>query len=130
MAIVNLGRRLSASLADLSAPKLALARAVPEPPARSVAGSAAARLFGSSTEQPPRGGGNNPSGRGQPREDAAKGIRQQQEEEEPRGEGEEEEEEEDDDGYMNRKTGEIGGPRGPEPTRYGDWERNGRCSDF
>ncbi|WP_435103783.1 DUF1674 domain-containing protein [Arhodomonas sp. AD133] len=25
---------------------------------------------------------------------------------------------------------EIGGQRGPEPTRYGDWERNGRCSDF
>ncbi|MCS4503603.1 hypothetical protein KBTX_00920 [wastewater metagenome] len=25
---------------------------------------------------------------------------------------------------------EIGGPRGPEPTRYGDWESNGRCSDF
>lgn len=25
---------------------------------------------------------------------------------------------------------EIGGPRGPEPTRYNDWERNGRCSDF
>lgn len=25
---------------------------------------------------------------------------------------------------------EIGGPKGPEPTRYGDWERNGRCSDF
>ncbi|KAB7627691.1 DUF1674 domain-containing protein [Alkalilimnicola sp. S0819] len=25
---------------------------------------------------------------------------------------------------------EIGGPSGPEPTRYGDWERNGRCSDF
>ena len=25
---------------------------------------------------------------------------------------------------------EIGGPRGPEPTRYGDWERNGRCTDF
>jgi hypothetical protein len=25
---------------------------------------------------------------------------------------------------------EIGGPTGPEPTRYGDWERNGRCSDF
>jgi len=25
---------------------------------------------------------------------------------------------------------EIGGPDGPEPTRYGDWERNGRCSDF
>jgi len=25
---------------------------------------------------------------------------------------------------------EIGGPKGPEPTRYGDWEHNGRCSDF
>ena len=26
--------------------------------------------------------------------------------------------------------GEIGGPGGPEPTRFGDWERKGRCSDF
>jgi hypothetical protein len=25
---------------------------------------------------------------------------------------------------------EIGGPAGPEPTRFGDWERNGRCIDF
>jgi hypothetical protein len=25
---------------------------------------------------------------------------------------------------------EIGGVRGPDPTRYGDWERNGRCIDF
>ena len=25
---------------------------------------------------------------------------------------------------------EIGGPQGPEPTRYGDWEKGGRCSDF
>jgi len=25
---------------------------------------------------------------------------------------------------------ETGGPKGPEPTRYGDWEKNGRCSDF
>jgi hypothetical protein len=25
---------------------------------------------------------------------------------------------------------EIGGPKGPEPTRYGDWEHNGRCTDF
>jgi len=25
---------------------------------------------------------------------------------------------------------EIGGPKGPEPTRFGDWERAGRCSDF
>jgi hypothetical protein len=32
--------------------------------------------------------------------------------------------------HVNKTTGEIGGPRGPEPTRYGDWERGGRCSDF
>ena len=25
---------------------------------------------------------------------------------------------------------ELGGPVGPEPTRYGDWERKGRCIDF
>jgi hypothetical protein len=25
---------------------------------------------------------------------------------------------------------EVGGPRGPEPTRYGDWEKGGRCIDF
>ncbi|GAA0176411.1 hypothetical protein LIER_29411 [Lithospermum erythrorhizon] len=39
----------------------------------------------------------------------------------------------DDDGDeldLNKHTGEIGGPKGPEPTRYGDWEKNGRCSDF
>lgn len=25
---------------------------------------------------------------------------------------------------------ELDGPSGPEPTRYGDWERRGRCIDF
>jgi len=25
---------------------------------------------------------------------------------------------------------ENGGPQGPEPTRYGDWERKGRAVDF
>ena len=25
---------------------------------------------------------------------------------------------------------EAGGPRGPDPTRFGDWERAGRCIDF
>jgi hypothetical protein len=25
---------------------------------------------------------------------------------------------------------EIGGTGGPEPTRFGDWEKNGRCIDF
>jgi hypothetical protein len=25
---------------------------------------------------------------------------------------------------------ELGGPEGPEPTRYGDWEKKGICYDF
>lgn len=25
---------------------------------------------------------------------------------------------------------EVGGPSGPEPTRFGDWERKGQCIDF
>ena len=25
---------------------------------------------------------------------------------------------------------EVGGPKGPEPTRFGDWEKGGRCTDF
>ena len=29
-----------------------------------------------------------------------------------------------------KKVIEIGGPKGLEPTRFGDWEKNGRCSDF
>ncbi|MBK1669898.1 hypothetical protein CKO28_17830 [Rhodovibrio sodomensis] len=28
------------------------------------------------------------------------------------------------------KPKEVGGPDGPEPTRYGDWERGGICYDF
>lgn len=31
---------------------------------------------------------------------------------------------------VEQAPGEVGGPEGPEPTRYGDWERNGRVSDF
>jgi hypothetical protein len=30
----------------------------------------------------------------------------------------------------SRKPTEFGGPKGPEPTRYGDWEKAGRCIDF
>jgi len=28
------------------------------------------------------------------------------------------------------KPKEIGGRKGPDPTRYGDWEKAGRCIDF
>lgn len=31
---------------------------------------------------------------------------------------------------LPEKPAEIGGPKGPEPTRYGDWEINGKCVDF
>ena len=30
----------------------------------------------------------------------------------------------------SQMTKELGGPKGPEPTRFGDWERKGRCVDF
>ena len=33
-------------------------------------------------------------------------------------------------GETPRRETEIGGPKGPEPTRYGDWERKGIVSDF
>ena len=33
-------------------------------------------------------------------------------------------------GKAAEKPKEIGGPGGPEPTRYGDWERKGICYDF
>jgi hypothetical protein len=29
-----------------------------------------------------------------------------------------------------KTSGEVGGPKGLEPTRYGDWEKQGRCIDF
>jgi hypothetical protein len=41
-----------------------------------------------------------------------------------------EEDEAEEQEYVNPVTGERGGPRGPEPTRFGDWERKGRVSDF
>jgi len=31
---------------------------------------------------------------------------------------------------IERSTIEIGGREGPEPTRFGDWEKRGRCIDF
>ena len=31
---------------------------------------------------------------------------------------------------IKQPDGERGGTKGPEPTRYGDWEHKGRVSDF
>ena len=33
-------------------------------------------------------------------------------------------------GKAENKPAEKGGPKGAEPTRFGDWERNGRAVDF
>ena len=33
-------------------------------------------------------------------------------------------------GTSGERPKEIGGPKGLEPTRYGDWEKRGRCIDF
>ncbi|XP_031391684.1 succinate dehydrogenase assembly factor 4, mitochondrial [Punica granatum] len=78
------------------------------------------RLFGSSNQEE---SGSASKGR---EEDAVKESKTKREDaEEAIEEGAAGEEE-----CVNRETGEIGGPRGPEPTRYGDWERRGRCSDF
>ena len=30
----------------------------------------------------------------------------------------------------DKKKKEIGGRDGPDPTRFGDWEKDGRCIDF
>ena len=32
--------------------------------------------------------------------------------------------------HIKKIKDEFGGPKGLEPTRYGDWEVNGRVSDF
>jgi hypothetical protein len=40
------------------------------------------------------------------------------------------EEDEAEAGEQQPQPTEYGGPKGKEPTRYGDWEKNGRCIDF
>ncbi len=36
----------------------------------------------------------------------------------------------DDTQFSEDRPKEIGGRKGPDPTRYGDWEKGGRCIDF
>ncbi len=31
---------------------------------------------------------------------------------------------------LNKDNKEYGGQEGEDPTRYGDWEKGGRCTDF
>lgn len=62
-------------------------------------------------------------------------VAEESEKESPEEHGEEKRDADRDDGDeeeldINPETGEVGGPSGPEPTRYGDWEKGGRCYDF
>ncbi|XP_058206157.1 uncharacterized protein LOC131319781 [Rhododendron vialii] len=118
----NKGRLLS-SIMNLSAPKLGLPYTRPEPASLSASNSLT-RLFCSSTQhpqQPP------------PQDKQIESNKPEGEELETKEQvqnGEVENEDDGDELDLNKETGEIGGPRGPEPTRYGDWERKGRCYDF
>ncbi|XP_058184400.1 uncharacterized protein LOC131301910 [Rhododendron vialii] len=119
----NKGRLLS-SIMNLSAPKLGLPYTRPEPASLSALNSLV-RLFCSSTwhpQQPPP-----------PQDQQIESNKLEGEESETKEQvqnGEVENEDDGDELDLNKETGEIGGPRGPEPTRYGDWERKGRCHDF
>ncbi|KAH8487594.1 hypothetical protein H0E87_026246 [Populus deltoides] len=60
-----------------------------------------------------------------PQENQDQETVKKQEQEEITHQGSQNEEDDEDGGeYVNKETGEIGGPKGPEPTRFGDWERN------
>ncbi|XVF53411.1 hypothetical protein PTKIN_Ptkin05aG0097600 [Pterospermum kingtungense] len=107
--------RLFSSISELSIPKPSSNSFRSESMTRSASNSAS-RFMCSSAQQPQLN-----------QEEKANEEKQ----ESVKVENKEEEGEEDEDGqYVNKETGEVGGPRGPEPTRYGDWERGGRCSDF
>ncbi|KAL5074194.1 hypothetical protein RYX36_013178 [Vicia faba] len=96
----------------------ALLRTGSEHLTRSVSNSVTRLLFSTSTQH------HNPNTvRDQPQTPTPESVKQSQKEQE-------EEEEDGDELDLNKESGEVGGPKGPEPTRYGDWERNGRCSDF
>ncbi|KAJ9164293.1 hypothetical protein P3X46_023889 [Hevea brasiliensis] len=126
MARSNLGRLFSTFFLNPYNPKLAMPYTRSMPVSRSVCNSISRFISSSGHQQQQK------SEEGLKRkEEIENAIKQNPEIKSGEIEEEEEEEEEDEDGvHVNKETGEIGGPRGPEPTRYGDWERNGRCSDF
>ncbi|KAJ6677311.1 RING/U-BOX SUPERFAMILY PROTEIN, partial [Salix viminalis] len=65
-----------------------------------------------------------------PQENQDQETVKKQEKEEITHQDSQNEEEDDDDLDLNKETGEIGGPKGPEPTRFGDWERNDWCMAY
>ncbi|CAN0901841.1 Succinate dehydrogenase assembly factor 4, mitochondrial [Linum grandiflorum] len=115
MARTNLGRLFSSIS---STPSFSCARSDPVTKVSSVSSTLLRRLVSSTTTHQP-----------EPEHTSNQNPSADPENEKRLAEEEEEEEDEEDDG-VNKETGEIGGPRGPEPTRYGDWEQKGRCTDF
>ncbi|EOY23506.1 hypothetical protein QUC31_008283 [Theobroma cacao] len=111
--------RLFSSISELSIPKPSLSSVRSEPMTR-FGSNSASRFLCCSAQQPQL---NHQEKANEEKREAVK--------EDPEIENKENEEDDDEDGdHVNKQTGEVGGPRGPEPTRYGDWERNGRCYDF
>uniref|UniRef100_A0A5B7AHW8 Succinate dehydrogenase assembly factor 4, mitochondrial n=1 Tax=Davidia involucrata TaxID=16924 RepID=A0A5B7AHW8_DAVIN len=118
----NLGRLFSSAI-ELSTPKLGLSYTRSGTVSLSSSNSAS-RLICFSTHHQQQQHQDNPN----KQEGEISEIKEKIQNE--KDDDDEDEEDEGDGVDMNEETGEIGGPRGPEPTRYGDWERNGRCSDF
>lgn len=118
--------RLSASMVEISRPKLGLGFCFSR--SNLPASIPAKSRFLSSSQQHQQQESPKPSPQAAEEKETAEEI---PENSSNPGDAEDGGEEEDYDGvHVNKETGEIGGPRGPEPTRYGDWERKGRCSDF
>lgn len=108
----NLSRVFS-SISNLSTPKII------SPISRSNPLDSASRLICSSAQRPQE------SVNKDRQESLDKNLQNQKNEEDKDGD-----DEDGDELDLNEDTGEIGGPKGLEPTRYGDWEKNGRCYDF
>ncbi|XP_057996088.1 uncharacterized protein LOC131175542 [Hevea brasiliensis] len=118
MARSNLGFLFSSSLLNSSNPKLAVPY-IGSAPVNLSAFNSLSRFISSLGQQ-----------QQQQSEDGLKNGGGDKIKQNPETESEEEEEEDKDGVYVNKETGEIGGPRGPEPTRFGDWERNGAALIF
>ncbi|XP_057950398.1 uncharacterized protein LOC131145392 [Malania oleifera] len=124
----NILYRLCSSTLKLPHPSLGFSfNKSEQSPLASSASAVASRLLSSSTQpHPPQRQADYPSKEEEEEEEQRKEVSSP-----PSGVKDDDSDDEYEGGvHVNERTGEIGGPQGPEPTRYGDWERNGRCSDF
>ncbi|CAK9151631.1 unnamed protein product [Ilex paraguariensis] len=125
----------SSSGGEQSGPSIPSAIELSKPPklslsfGRSEPSTSAIRLICSSTQRKQSHQENSKEPEGEVSENSEKV--ESEDDDARNSDAEDEDEDEDSDGVqVNKETGEIGGPRGPEPTRFGDWERNCGCSDF